>query len=296
MDASPPLPWIQPADLARHLAGSDVPWTLLDARFDLMDPAAGERSFDEGHVPGAQYLHLEHHLSRPRTALDGRHPLPVRGTAAAQFAALGVDQGRTVVVMDAGNALYASRAWWMLRELGHPDVRVLSGGFAAWQRAGLAVATGPAAAPVPGRFTASDSPAAGFVSVDADTLWAALQGGRAAALDARAPERFAGLTEPIDPVAGHIPGARNLPYAELLAADGTLLPPEQLRARIGDALAGQPAESAVLYCGSGVTACALHLAFTTAGLAGAAGPRIYAGSWSEWCRQPGRPVATGAAS
>lgn len=288
-----PFPWVTPAELAEHLPGSTAPWCLLDARFDLADPGAGERSFLAAHVPGAQYLHLDHHLARERSANEGRHPLPPRAVAAERFAAMGVTANRRVVVMDAGNALFGARAWWMLRELGHPEVYVLAGGFAAWVAARLPVASGPPQAPEKGLFTAAEAPA-GFGTVDADQLWEALQGG-ACALDARAPDRYAGLNEPLDPVAGHIPGARNLPYGALLQADGTLLPPTELRAKIASALAGNPPAEALLYCGSGVTACALHLAFTTAGLAGEAGPRIYPGSWSEWCRTPGRPVATGAA-
>jgi thiosulfate/3-mercaptopyruvate sulfurtransferase len=289
-----PAPWVSPAELANHLPASDTPWCLLDTRFDLMDPSLGERSFAAGHVPGAQYLHLDHDLARERTANEGRHPLPARAVAAARFAAAGVDARQTVVVMDAGNALFAARAWWMLRELGHPSVRVLAGGFAAWQAAGLPIESGATVGATPGAFGAGAAPS-GFGTVDADLLWKELQRG-ACALDARAADRFAGLNEPIDPVAGHIPGARNLPYGSLLQADGTLLPVPLLREKIEAALAGTAPDNALLYCGSGVTACALHLAFTTAGLAGANGPRVYPGSWSEWCRTPGRPVATGTTS
>jgi thiosulfate/3-mercaptopyruvate sulfurtransferase len=288
-----PSPWVTPAELAAHLPGSSSPWCVLDARFDLADPTAGERAFTSGHVPGAQYLHLDHDLARERTANEGRHPLPTRALAAARFAAAGVDAHQPVIVMDGGNALFAARAWWMLRELGHPAVRVLAGGFAAWVAAGLPTASGAPPAVVPGQFSPG-APAPGFGTVDADQLWSALQAG-ACALDARAPERYAGLSEPLDPVAGHIPGARNLPYGSLLQTDGTLLPEPQLRDKLEAALAGSPATAALLYCGSGVTACALHLAFTTANLAGAGGPRVYPGSWSEWCRTPGRPVATGSA-
>jgi thiosulfate/3-mercaptopyruvate sulfurtransferase len=286
-----PAPWVSPAELANHLAGSDAPWCVLDTRFDLLDPSLGERSFAAGHVPGAQYLHLDHDLARERTAKEGRHPLPTREVAAARFAAAGVDPRQTVVVMDAGNALFAARAWWMLRELGHPSVRVLAGGYAAWQTAGLPIAAGIPIRAAPGSFVAVEAPA-GFGTVDADLLWGELQRG-ACALDARAADRYAGLNEPIDPVAGHIPGARNLPYGSLLQADGTLLPTPLLREKIAAALAGTLPADALLYCGSGVTACALHLAFTTANLAGANGPRVYPGSWSEWCRQSERPVAKG---
>jgi thiosulfate/3-mercaptopyruvate sulfurtransferase len=170
-------------------------------------------------------------------------------------------------------------------------VRVLAGGFAAWRAAGLAEARGAAPAPAPGDFRATPAGDGGFATVDAQSLWSSLRAGTAVAIDARAPERYAGITEPLDPVAGHIPGARNLPYAALLTPQGTLLPADRLRERIGTVLAGKPAASAVLYCGSGVTACALHLA--TAGLAGPDGPAIYPGSWSEWCRDATRPVAVG---
>ena len=230
-------------------------------------------------------------LLRLATALH-RHGRRDPGDA-VRFAAAGVDTRQTVVVMDAANALFAARAWWMLRELGHPAVRVLAGGYAAWQAAGLPIATGTPAGAVPGRFVAAAAPS-GFGTVDADLLWDELQRG-ACALDARAADRYAGLNEPIDPVAGHIPGARNLPYGSLLQADGTLLPAALLRDKIAAVLAGTLPGNALLYCGSGVTACALHLAFTTANLAGANGPRVYPGSWSEWCRQPERPVAKGPA-
>lgn len=288
-----PSLWVTPAELAAHLPGSPTPWCVLDVRFELTDSGAGERAFATSHVPGAQYLRLDRDLARPRAANEGRHPLPAREVAAACFAAAGVDAGTPVVVMDGGNALVAARAWWMLRELGHPAVRVLAGGFAAWAAAGLPTASGAAIPAVPGQFAPS-APTPGFGTVDADELWRALQAG-ATALDARAADRYAGLVEPLDPVAGHIPGARNLPYGSLLQADGTLLPEPQLRERLEAALAGNPAAAALLYCGSGVTACALHLAFTTAGLADSAGPRVYTGSWSEWCRTPGRPIATGSA-
>lgn len=296
MTAAAPAPWTTPAELAAHLPGSAAPWTVLDARFDLADAGAGARSFAAGHVPGARYVHLDHDLARERGPLDGRHPLPDEAAQAARFAALGVDAARPVVVMDANNALFAARAWWMLRRLGHPDVRVLAGGFAAWTAAGLPVETGAdapvaAAAPLPGAGAAA---LAALDRLDADATWAAVQSG-ARLLDARAPERFEGRTEPLDPVAGHIPGARNLPYGSLLQPDATLLPVPELRARLLAALDGAPADTAVLSCGSGVTACALRLAFETAGLAGSTGPRVYVGSWSEWCRQPGRPVATGPA-
>jgi thiosulfate/3-mercaptopyruvate sulfurtransferase len=287
-----PTPWVTPDELAAHLLGSAAPWCILDARFDLSDPTAGARSFALGHLSGAHYLHLDHDLSRPRSPAEGRHPLPERAVAAQRFAALGVTQEQPVVVMDAGNALFAARAWWMLRELGHPTVRVLAGGLAAWQAAGFPLTTVDTPAPAVSLPWALDTPPAGFGTVEADAVWAAVQQG-ACLLDARAPERFSGLSEPLDPVAGHIPGARNLPYSSLLQADGTLLPIDQLRARLLAALAGSPPEEALLMCGSGVTACALQLAFAAAGLSKTRGPRVYVGSWSEWSRQTHRPVATG---
>ena len=286
-------PWVTPSELATHLLGSPTPWCILDARFDLGDPAAGARSFALGHVPGAHYLHLHDDLSRPSGPTEGRHPLPERAVAAQRFAALGVTQEQTVVVMDGGNALFAARAWWLLRELGHPTVRVLAGGLAAWQAAGLPLSTDdPPAPPVSLNPLALEPPPAGFGTVEADAVWVAVQQGTCL-LDARAPERFAGLVEPLDPVAGHIPGARNLPYSSLLQADGTLLPTDQLRERLLAALAGSPPGESLLMCGSGVTACALHLAFTSAGLSDTQGPQIYVGSWSEWSRQAHRPIATG---
>ena len=256
---------------------------VLDCGFDLADPAAGERLHAAGHVPGALHVHLDRDLSGPKTGLNGRHPLPSREQAAALFGSLGVAPGVQVVAYDAQGGPYAARAWWLLRWLGHREVAVLDGGWQAWQAAGGAVETAvharPGGAPYPMRDAAMPTVAT------ADVL-AGL--GRLALVDARAPERFRGDVEPLDPVAGHIPGARLRFFKDNLGADGCFKPAAQLRAEF-EAMA-LPPDAVVHQCGSGVTACHNLLAMEHAGLPGS---RLYPGSWSEWCADPSRPVARG---
>ena len=260
---------------------------VFDVRFDLARPEAGEAAWREGHLPGAHYLHLDRDLSAKDgvpALCGGRHPLPTREVFAATAARLGLTPDTPVVLVDAQGGMFAARAWWMLRWIGARDVRVLDGGLAAWRAAGGALEPGEVAPAAPGPAWPLEPEPEGL-RLTADALAAQL--GRVALLDARAPERYRGDVEPLDPVAGHIPGALNRPFSANLGPDGRFLPPEALRAAF-QGLAG--ARPVVHQCGSGVTACHNLLAMAVAGLPGGA---LYAGSWSEWCRDPARPVAQG---
>jgi len=268
------------AEQLRALAQRPV---LLDCSFDLADSIAGERSFAAAHIPGAVYAHLDRDLAGARTGHNGRHPLPELHAFAHRAGAWGIAPGVQVVTYDAQGGPYAARAWWLLRWLGHSEVAVLDGGLAAWQAAGgeLASTSAPAAAAAPYPAAAEAMP-----TVSAASLLT--EAGRWHVIDARAGERFRGEVEPLDRVAGHIPGAINRVFKNNLQADGRFKPAAQLRAEF-DAL-GLPSESVVHQCGSGVTACHNLLAMTHAGLDGS---RLYPGSWSEWSSDPSRPVARG---
>ncbi|WP_425258293.1 sulfurtransferase [Rubrivivax sp. RP6-9] len=269
---------------AEQLRALPGPVVLLDCSFDLGDGSAGERAFTAGHLPGAQYAHLDRDLSGAKAPGQGRHPLPDRTAFAARAGAWGVRPGVQVVAYDAQGGPYASRLWWLLRWLGHDAVAVLDGGLAAWQAAGGTLEAGTATPAGGPAYPASDAPA--MPSIDTGALLAAL--GRVRVLDARAGERFRGEVEPLDPVAGHIPGATLRCFKDNLLPDGRFKPAAQLRAEF-DRYATPP-EQVVHQCGSGVTACHNLLAMTHAGLAGA---RLYPGSWSAWCSDPARPVARG---
>lgn len=284
-----PLPLIDAAALRERLAAG-APTVVVDTSFDLADPAAGEGSYREGHLPGAHYLHLDRDLADHAPAADGRfrgrHPMPTREAFAATLSRLGIGAAAPVVVYDRQGGMFAARAWWMLRWLGHREVAVLDGGLAAWLAAGGGLVTELPTAAAAHRAYA---PAASLApTVDAAALQAGL--GRVRLIDARAPERFRGEVEPLDPVAGHIPGALNRPFKDNLDLQGRFLAPEALRAAFLPLLAGRPPAEAVHQCGSGVTACHNLLAMEIAGLPGAA---LYPGSWSEWCAEPARPVARG---
>jgi thiosulfate/3-mercaptopyruvate sulfurtransferase len=285
-----PTTLIEPAALAAHLADPD--WAIVDCRFDLARPEWGALAWAAGHIPNAVYAHLDRDLSGPRSALTGRHPLPAIAALTATFGRWGIDKEVQVVAYDQGAGAYAARLWWLLRWLGHQQVAVLDGGFAAWERAGLALETA-ATVRAPRRFTAA--PAAGLVVTTTALAQAvaagALTRGDLTLVDARSADRFAGQNETLDPVAGHIPGARNHPFSGNLDAHGRFLSAPELRRCWADTLRERPAATLIAMCGSGVTACHNLLALEAAGLAGA---RLYAGSWSEWIRDPARPVARGA--
>jgi thiosulfate/3-mercaptopyruvate sulfurtransferase len=270
-------------ELAANL--SNAHWLVVDCRFDLAQPAAGEAAYRVSHVPGASYAHLDRDLSSPITAQTGRHPLPDPERFAATLSGWGVTPDTQVIAYDADNGMYASRLWWLLRWVGHRAVAVLDGGFKAWTTAQLPTSTEIPARP-PSRFEARPNR---DLWVDAEQVQARVQQRDWRLLDARAPERFAGKVEPLDSVAGHVPGARNHPFATNLAADGRFGAPEELRRRYEQSQAGVADDHTIVMCGSGVTACHSLLAMEVAGKPGA---RLYAGSWSEWIRNPQRGVAT----
>ena len=275
----------------RAMLASGSPLLLCDCSFDLTDPGAGAQAYLQRHLPGALYLNLDTDLSEPpasRVAGGGRHPLPSREAFAQRLAALGFDDEVPVVAYDSAGGMYAARLWWMLRWAGHAAVQVLDGGLSAWDAAGGALAGGPVAARPSGRFSLRPALVQDF---NFTQLLAGLGRGRRLIVDARAPDRFRGENETLDPVGGHIPGAANRFFRSNLGPDGCFLPAEILAAQWQALLAGRSPADLVMQCGSGVTACHNLLALESAGLSGAA---LYPGSWSEWCAQPTAPVATGA--
>jgi thiosulfate/3-mercaptopyruvate sulfurtransferase len=279
-----PMPLIGTDELLALVPSGAV--RLLDARFDLARPEAGAEAFAAGHLPGALYVHLDRDLSAKGgvpALCGGRHPLPTREQFAATLGRLGITAETPVVVCDAQGGMFAARVWWMLRWVGHTAVAVLDGGVPAWVAAGGALETG-AAEPVASVVDYPLSAEPGCSVLTADELQARL--GRVTLIDARAPERYRGDVEPLDPVAGHIPGALNRPFSANLGPQGRFLPPEALRGAFSPLLAGD----VVHQCGSGVTACHNLLAMAVAGLPMGT---LYAGSWSEWCSDPRRPVARG---
>jgi thiosulfate/3-mercaptopyruvate sulfurtransferase len=275
---------IDAATLAEQLERDDL--VIFDCRFDLANVHWGEAQFAAAHLPGAQYLHLDRDLSSAITPASGRHPLPDPDVFARRLGALGVDADCQLVAYDQGNGGHAARLWWLARWIGVARVAVLDGGFAAWRAAGLPVDAG-ARHRAPRTLTARLRPDSWVTGEQLDALR-----NRPGTLlvDARGAERFAGRNETIDPVAGHVPGARNRPFLDNLGADGRFLPADELRRRWTTLLGALPASAVISMCGSGVTACHNVLALEHAGLPGA---RLYAGSWSEWIRDPRHPVATG---
>lgn len=272
--------------LARLLAGPRPP-LVLDCSFELTDPQAGRRVYAEGHVPGAHYIHLEETMSAPATGRNGRHPLPDRDGFASHMAGLGANEDTQVVAYDNSGGMYAARLWWLMRWIGHAGVAVLDGGLNAWKTAGRGVERESAMAAAPGMLRPR-TPLTRVVPYEA--VRANLQTKELLLLDARAPDRFRGENETIDPVGGHIPGACNRLFRDNLDAAGYFRKPEALRREFEAVFAGRAPANVVNQCGSGVTACHNLLAMEIAGLPGAA---LYPGSWSEWCAQLGAPVAAG---
>ncbi|MEJ0086611.1 MAG: sulfurtransferase [Pseudomonadota bacterium] len=275
---------IDAATLATQLDRNDL--VLFDCRFDLGNVHWGETEYANAHVPGAIYLHLDRDLSSPITPVSGRHPLPDPDTFAKRMAALGVGAGSQVVAYDQGNGAYAARLWWLLRWIGFRAVAVLDGGMAAWRAGSLPLGTG-VRQPTPRSLPLAVNQDAWVSSAQVNEL---RQRPQTLLVDARGSERFAGRSETIDPVAGHVPGARNLPFLNNLGVDGKFLAVDTLRQRWLTVLGSQPPTAVIAMCGSGVTACHNLLALEHAGLPGG---RLYPGSWSEWIRDPDRPVATG---
>ncbi|MEK1904860.1 MAG: sulfurtransferase [Pseudomonas sp.] len=282
-----PLAQLLSAD-ALHARLNEPGLVLLDCRFALDDPAYGSRSYAEAHLPGAQFADLELDLSGPiHKGVTGRHPLPAVDELLRKLRSWGINQDSTIVLYDDGPGAFAARAWWLLAWLGKREgVYLLDGGLKAWKDAVLPLNdTQPTVAP--GNFAGQ---ADANLLLDAAQLQARLGSTDLTLLDARALPRFRGDVEPLDPVAGHIPGAQCAVFTDNLGSDGRFLPAEQLRQRFNELRGEKPVESLVAYCGSGVTACHNLFALCLAGLPLAP---LYAGSWSEWITDPARPVATG---
>lgn len=270
-------------DLVEHL--SDPNWTVIDCRFSLAEPELGRREYKEAHVPGALYAHLDEDLSGPIIlGRTGRHPLPAPERMARRFGSWGIGPGRQVIVYDAAGGAIAARLWWLLRWLGHDEVAVLDGGWQDWQRHAYPVKSGVQTAQ---SRSFVPHPQEGWV-VNVDEVNELRKDPRFLVVDSRSADRYRGENETIDPVAGHIPGAVNLPYADNLEENGRFRSRKALRERFEDVVQQVPPDRAIFYCGSGVTAAHNLLALSYAGFEGA---RLYAGSWSEWITDPSRPVA-----
>lgn len=284
--AGPYTTLIDAKTVAAHIHKPD--WVVVDCRFVLMAPEIGRQDYDRGHLPGAFYADLERDLSGPRAPGLGRHPLPALAAFRTTLGRWGVSKQTQVVAYDEGNSVYASRLWWLLRALcGHEAVAVLDGGLVAWKGHGLPLSQEPPVLGIAGPYRGG-KPRAGAV-VDTDAISAVVAGrARRLLIDARGPERFQGLAEPIDPVAGHIPGAVNRPFEENLRPNKTFRDPEELRTGFGPLLGARSPEEVVHYCGSGVSACHNVLAMVVAGLGETT---LYPGSWSAWVSDQSRPVA-----
>lgn len=264
---------------------------IFDVRHDLGDHSAGRRDYDQGHIPGAIFLDHESQLSAPKTGRNGRHPLPDRADFAALMRAQGLTSESQVVAYDGGGGMYAAHLWWMLRWLGHDKVAVLDGGWLAWRASAAPIETKSNSGGVTevqavqslGLATRPTMPTIDAAGVQANILNPVFT-----VIDARAANRFRGEVEPMDPVAGHIPGALNRPSGLNNQPDGRFKPAAELRAEFSALLQGKPAQKVVHQCGSGITACHNLFSMELAGLTGSA---LYPGSWSEWCSDPDRPVA-----
>jgi thiosulfate/3-mercaptopyruvate sulfurtransferase len=273
---------VSASELARHL---DHPgWIVFDCRHDLAAPEAGEQAYRASHIPGARFAHLDHDLSGPRTGENGRHPLPAIEEFSGWLSRMGVDESKQVVAYDDSAGMYAARLWWMLGWLGHERVAVLDGGYKAWLQGGYPLSS-KLPEPRPATFLAQPRSA----WVNADYVFSNLESEDMVLIDARSPERFRGIGETLDPVGGHIPGAHNRFFKNNLDASGCFKTPAELKREFLTQAAGAASTSIVHQCGSGVTACHNLLAMEIAGLSGS---RLYPGSWSEWCADPQRPVAT----
>ena len=257
-------------------------WRVFDCRHDLADPDLGERHYRESHIPGARFAHLDRDLSAPKTGRNGRHPLPDPKAFAAWLGTQGLKPSDQVIAYDAGSGAMAARLWWLLRWAGHEAAAVLDGGFSKWIAEGRPVTT-----EVP-RFGSSNYKLNLGTGLAVNVAFVESNLNNVLLLDARAPARYRGEAEPIDPVAGRIPGALNRYNAENLTADGTFKSTVELKQDFLALLGGRPPSEVVNYCGSGVAACHNLLAMEVAGLPGA---RLYAGSWSEWIADPRRPIA-----
>ncbi len=272
------------SDLSAHL--NDPDWIVCDCRHDLVKTDAGRSAYAQAHIPSARFVHLDEDLSAPLTGRNGRHPLPDPAKFVARLGSLGIDNGKQVVAYDATGGAYAARLWWMLRWVGHEATAVLDGGWDAWL-----AATHPITDQLPPIKAARFNMRVRNEAVlDAESILASRGMPGPLMLDARSADRFRGENETLDPVAGHIPGAVNRFFRHNLDVDGNFKRPTTLRQEFDDLLGNNAPGNVAHYCGSGVTACHNELAMEMAGLAGS---RLYPGSWSEWCSDPSRPVATG---
>jgi thiosulfate/3-mercaptopyruvate sulfurtransferase len=274
---------VSTTQLASHL--DDPAWVVFDCRHDLAKPDSGALAYATAHIPGARFLHLDRDLSAPTTGKNGRHPLPDPQAFMRTLGAAGVDSNKQVVAYDDKTSVYAARLWWMLRWLGHENVAVLDGGYAKWTHEARPV-TGAPPQPVPARF--AGRPRA--ISVDADEVLGAIGRPGRVLIDARAPDRYRGENETLDPVGGRIGGSLNRFFRDNLDASGCFKPAAELRQAFTALLGDAPPDAVVHSCGSGVSACHNLLAMEIAGLSGS---RLYPGSWSEWCSDPSRPTEKG---
>ena len=283
---------ITPRQLAARLEDRDL--AVIDCRFDLARPQWGREAYESARIPHALYADLDHDLSGKTSPSTGRHPLPPVDELAARLGQWGIDAQVHVVAYDQASGAYAARLWWLLRWLGHTRVALLDGGLAGWQEEKLPLDTAPISRMLPGRPARRFDPRPDAeMVVSTSELEGLIASGEIASadqvlIDARSADRFAGRGETIDPVAGHIPGARNHPFADNVDGAGRFIDRGTLRERFAKTLEGVPPDAAICMCGSGVTACHNLLAMEVAGLEGA---RLYAGSWSEWIRDPNHPVA-----
>ena len=268
-------------ELATHL--NDPVWIIIDCRFDLVDTEAGRHAYKEAHIPGARYAHLDEDLSSPITPHSGRHPLPDPTRLATQLGAWGVDVSKQVVVYDAAGGAIAGRLWWLLRWLGHDAVALLDGGLKSWQAADLAL-TDKLPEITPAAFIPKQRDELYVTSKHVEQLHTDKH---YRVVDARAPQRFSGEVEPLDKVAGHIPGAINMPWDNNVESNGTFRSRDALRQMFEQQLGEIPPENVIHSCGSGVTACHNIIAMEYAGLPGA---KLYPGSWSEWITDGKRPI------
>jgi thiosulfate/3-mercaptopyruvate sulfurtransferase len=273
---------ISPQALADNLNNPN--WVIFDSRFSLADSSIGAKAYRMGHLPGARYVHLNDDLSSPVRSYTGRHPLPDFNQLAQKLAAWGVNNRSQIVVYDDANGAFAGRLWWLLRCMGHLQIAVLDGGIQHWQKLGLPLTT-QLPRPQASQFR---SYLDNRQWLTAEQVENGLAANRISLIDARTPERYHGLQEPIDPVAGHVPKALNRPFQRNLQSSGQFLSPEVLRQEFTQLLGSRSAEQVVHMCGSGVTACHNLLAMEVAGLSGS---RLYAGSWSEWIVNRNRSVA-----
>ena len=271
---------VSAAELAAHLSS----WRAFDCRHDLLKPALGEAQYRESHIPGALFADMDRDLSAAKDGTNGRHPLPDRGAFLAWLGQQGVKPTDPVVCYDQSNGVMASRLWWMLRSIGHEAVAVLDGGFARWQAEGR-----PVSAAIP-RPEHSSYRVHRWDDMHVDAAFVERHLGKLLLVDARSPARYRGEQEPIDPEAGHIPGAKNRFSNDNVAADGSFKPADVLRREFLAVLGDRRPDEVINYCGSGVSACHNLLAMEQAGLGGA---KLYAGSWSEWIADPRRPREKG---